>query len=164
MGQHFALRGCSPRGHVRETRTVSGRIVGTSKPLIVGRLELTGRRDVLLATIKTGSATYWRQFTRFCRYKGIRYTVPSNQSGTHGATTVYECSGMPEALDELQELDCIDTNASGQPLDVKPPRDKSALHSGMVDDKRKHCRPTVVKLFGGWVAVIGPKGVTYGRS
>ena len=45
-------RGCSPRGHVRETRTVRGRIVKTSKPLVIGRLEITGRHNVLLATIK----------------------------------------------------------------------------------------------------------------
>jgi hypothetical protein len=157
-------RGCSPRGHVRETRTVRGRIVGTSKPLVIGRLEITGRHNVLLLTVKTGSATHWRQFTRFCRFHGISYSVPSNLSGTRGATTVYECSGMPAAMDELQELDCVDTVTSGQPLDVKPPRDKSALHSGMVDGKWKHCRPTVVKLFGGRVAVISNKGVSYGRS
>ena len=54
----------------------------------------------------------------------------------------------------FRNSDCVDTVTSGQPLDVKPPRDKSALHSGMVDTKPKHCRPTVVKLFGGRVAVI----------
>jgi hypothetical protein len=158
-------RGCSPHGTVRETRVPTGRTIGaqlcngpkrdTALRTAGGQI-VTGYFPVLLVKVKQ-SRRPRRSFEHFCRDYGLRATVPD--MGQQGGYTVFEVTGPGDALDALS----VEWFVSHweQPIDAKPPRDRYALGDS---SKQRPNAPTVVKLFGGRVAVISCKGVSYGRA
>jgi hypothetical protein len=177
MVRTLHTRGCSPRGYVRETRPVRGRITGTNKPLIVGRVEIpmgrwrdkdgnTTGMETRLVRIRTNSCKDRRKFARFCSTHLVNYELVDDTAD--GVTWAYQTTvrvwGTTAALEKLAWLDCV--VSVERTLDAAPPRDRFALHDGNVapPEKRKHAAPTVVKLGDGWVAVISGKGVSFGRA
>jgi len=158
-------RGCSPHGTVRETRVPRGRTIGAqlvngpkrdTAIRTAGGHVITGYFPVLLVRVKQ-SRRPRRAFEHFCRTYGLRATVPDKAS--QGGYTVFEVVGPGDALEAISVEWFV--SSWEQPIEVKPPRDRYALGDS---SKQRRAAPTVVKLFGGGVAGISCKGVTYGRA
>lgn len=167
--RNHTVRGCEPRGMVRENRQPVGRITNRLKSQNYANSDgvVQGTKVIVrLVTVKTGCRKLRRQFEQFCRDNGITWRVaqsnpvpvaerwrdedgniipdePQKIGQFQGHQTVVEVTGG-RAIDELFRLNCIVPDSVTFTLNVGAPHPHTVAYS-----KPVYVKPDTKELFAG---------------